>query len=54
VLVGRRRTDLDAGRAYAARFRPDAVADHHAALYRELIERPASLPGPPEAGLAAA
>jgi glycosyltransferase involved in cell wall biosynthesis len=54
VLVGRRRTDLEAGRAYAARFRPDAVADHHTALYRELIERPASPPGQPEAGLAAA
>jgi glycosyltransferase involved in cell wall biosynthesis len=54
VLAGRRSTDLDAARAYAARFRPRPVAARYAALYRELIRERASVAGETRAGLAAA
>jgi glycosyltransferase involved in cell wall biosynthesis len=36
VLSGRLRTDVRAARRYARGFRPQAVADHYAAAYREL------------------
>jgi glycosyltransferase involved in cell wall biosynthesis len=37
VLAGRRRTDLAAARALAARFTPGRVARHYAGRYRELV-----------------
>jgi hypothetical protein len=38
VLRGEARTDLDGGRAYAARFSPGAVAAQYAAGYREVLD----------------
>jgi glycosyltransferase involved in cell wall biosynthesis len=54
VLAGRRLPDLEAGRAYAARFSPREVAERYAALYRELIHDSVTLPDEARTGLAAA
>jgi glycosyltransferase involved in cell wall biosynthesis len=37
VLRGQARTDLDGGRAYAARFTPEAVAAYYASGYRRVL-----------------
>jgi glycosyltransferase involved in cell wall biosynthesis len=37
VLRGQARTDLDGGRAYAARFTPEAVAGYYASGYRRVL-----------------
>jgi glycosyltransferase involved in cell wall biosynthesis len=38
ILRGQRRTDLAAGRAYAAQFNPAQIAARYAAIYRDLID----------------
>jgi glycosyltransferase involved in cell wall biosynthesis len=38
LLAGRRRTDVDAARDYAAAFTPERMADEYAAAYRRLID----------------
>jgi glycosyltransferase involved in cell wall biosynthesis len=37
ILRGEERTDLDGGRAYAARFEAGLVAERYAAVYRRVI-----------------
>jgi glycosyltransferase involved in cell wall biosynthesis len=37
ILRGEQRTDLDGGRAYAARFEAGRVAEQYAAVYRAVI-----------------
>jgi len=37
ILRGEERTDLDGGRAYAARFEAGLVAERYAAVYRTVI-----------------
>jgi hypothetical protein len=37
ILRGNEGTDLDGGRAYAARFEAGVVAERYAALYRRVI-----------------
>jgi glycosyltransferase involved in cell wall biosynthesis len=53
VLAGRRRTDIDAARDYAAAFTPERMADEYAAAYRRLIRHAPDVAGMPKVSAAA-
>jgi len=38
IVRGEVRTDIDGGRAYAARFEAGLVAEHYAAVYRGVVD----------------